>query len=289
LFSIPAIIMCILLSNYLIGCGGDEPLLLNQEASILMANDYNSSGSSSPYQDLSLTQDIILESEISEDNLDDEASQIQCYGMFHDGNGRWAVRIVLENIVAYRDINPSNRFGLTPLGIEFPVEGEMVIRPGAIFDRDWSDYQHRLSRASYHLIINDSLESEINTIIHRNLWIDGVAHPPSNLDIPPLPQYQWLNNEVFEKFVNENVVIDLIGDSQDGESQSIGDLDIKISDLSWQVYQGGCFMNYGSTMPEYVCYQHLYEIWLVYFSDDYRVIWDMKYIVEPGCGRPLNY
>ena len=209
-------------------------------------------------------------------------------GKLYFGNGRWGVEIVSENIIAFYDIFHSyihTRFGLTPLEHEFPKGNvdPVILPPVILFD--WSDYQHRLSEVSYHITMNETLVNEAPTILHRILYLDGVVHAPDSLfyDFIPITRPQWINNEVFQQFIYENVTIDFVeSDAADGDTLT--------SNLTWQVFWGSCLINYDLIPLDYVCYQHVFEIWLVDFSDDSRrIVWDTKSIVEAGCGRTLCF
>jgi len=205
-------------------------------------------------------------------------------GLIYFGNERWGIEIVSENILAFYDIlfrGSYTRFGLTPL-YEYipPIE---IVDDGFGIHYDWNDFQHRLDEVSYHLTINESLESEVPTILRRILFIDGVAPGPNLPDGIPVARQYWTNAEVFERFQDENVNIVFVEDCAD-------DFDILTSNLSWQVFSGGCIMNFDLLPLEHICYQHILYIWLVDFSnDEHRIIWDMKFIVEAGCGRPLLF
>ena len=206
--------------------------------------------------------------------------------------GRWAIYIASEDIVAYYDLLFNNsayepEFGLVPLSEDERLPAWSRFSPRAnTRSYDWHDYQHRLSEAEYHFYINSALESEIFVITHRNLYVDGVVRVDSEMDILPLPRIQWVNDEVLESFVQDNVTVNFVDDFSQGERSASVFIDALTSNLTWQVYRGGCFKDFRSYND--VCYQHAFDIWLVDFSNSYRVIWDMKSIVEPGCGRDLH-
>ena len=66
---------------------------------------------------------------------------------FYDKNGRLAVNIISEGIVAYFDqpyrVTSIPQFGLVPLYIEFPAEiGTVTYYTSGYREYDWSDYQH---------------------------------------------------------------------------------------------------------------------------------------------------
>ena len=100
------------------------------------------------------------------------------------------------------------------------------------------------------------------------------------MEIDVFPPIRWSNPEIFEKFVSENVNIELLDDCNGL---------ISCQNLSWQVFDGGCFPGFGPEFEGYICKQHKFDIWLVDFTDAYRLIWDMKSVIEPGCGRQLGY
>ena len=195
-------------------------------------------------------------------------------GRFLDSSGNYAVHIISEDIVAifsnefetsfeliawyndvrYTGISESDSTRYWPDGFEF----------------NWADYSQRLSVAQYSLKIHYSLEMDVNRIIKWNLMSDNVV--PGDFEFThDIAPYNFLNEDVFDRFVSENVTIELIG----GEGSSKEDYSRQ---FEWLVYAGGCrFLNE-------VCTEHTYLIWLVDFSSVDRVVWDIRTVSNPGCG-----
>lgn len=185
-----------------------------------------------------------------------------CYGCCDpDENPRFKTLVPL-----YEDI-PQNQLGEK-------IEGLPAI------ERDWQVYEHRLSEVNYNLKVHYSLESEIDRIIQRLLGIDGVIPADSEMFFDE--NVRWLNTEIFDRFVSENVNIEIVGEDSEADHSDL------TSGLSWQVYSGGCVPQLtGYTADDTVCAQHFFNIWLIDYSDEYITVWDMKYVDEPGCGELL--
>lgn len=210
------------------------------------------------------------------------------YYFYEDGIYR--VHLYSENIVAsyefyhsYYNPDENPRFiSLVPLYEDIPHEqiGKKIEGLPQLIERDWQVFAPRLSEVRYNLKVHYSLETEIDRIIERLLGIDDVI--PAYSEMFYDEQVKWLNPEIFDKFVSENVNIEIVGkDSQTDYSDLT-------SSLSWQVYSGGCFANYGPNDDVTVCGRHLFNVWLVGFADTSTTIWSMKYVEEPGCGERLR-
>ena len=195
--------------------------------------------------------------------------------------GRRYVRVVSEGIVALIDNyyiynNFSYDFGLKPFSEEFPRES------GAIFsyeEFDFYDLQQRLFQASYNLRIHYTLESEIDRVVKYNLAMDGVIRVCPEFEL--LWRVRFLNTHIFDRFVEENVNIEIIycdiPDIIDSRGLNSGPI--------WVVHNHWfdiCFFLY-PFVP--YCFEHNIHIWLVEFTDTHRTIWDMRTVTETGCGR----
>jgi hypothetical protein len=222
-------------------------------------------------------------------DLGEPAVDTGSYYFYEDGILN--VRLLSEDIVAsyafyHNDYNPDEnpRFkSLAPLYEDIPQDQiEEKIEMGGLppfVQRDWQVFAHRLSEVKYNLKVHYSLEQEIDRIILRVLSIDDVIPACSEMFYDPY--VEWLNPEIFEQFVRENVSIEIIGEDSETDYSDL------TSGLSWQVYSGGCFANYGPNDDITVCGRHLFNVWLVGFSDTSITVWSMKYVEEPGCGELL--
>ena len=204
---------------------------------------------------------------------------------YFDENGIRHVRLYSEDITAsyefysgWYDPDENPRFKeLAPLEKDIPQDKLGKTTEGkAEIERDWQVFEQRLSQVSYNLKVHQSLEPEIKEIVYRLLVIDDVI--PIDSEMPYDDEVTWLNTDIFDRFVAENVNVEIIG-------QSSEDDDLK-SGLSWQVYSGDCYPGLGAN-DETVCGQHLFNIWLIGFSGTDVTVWDMKYVEEPGCGELL--
>ncbi|MCL2227048.1 MAG: hypothetical protein FWB97_05410 [Oscillospiraceae bacterium] len=175
-------------------------------------------------------------------------------------------------------------FGLPPLYVEFPLSTPTSSRGSTsgvslatnYREVDWGRYQHRLSHVRYSLRIHYSLYSEVETVVFRNLVVDGVVGSCFAADFEWRPT-RFLNTEVFEKFLLENVDITII-------TESVPDVfDSYSSTPKWLIFNGGC---YHENMR---CQSHPLVLWLKESCGIYRTIWDMKMITEPGCGRSWSW
>jgi len=197
------------------------------------------------------------------------------------------VRLFSENIEAsyeyyYSSYDPDGnpKFEkLVPLYEDIPQE-QMEKDAGLnAVERDWKVFEHRLSEVHYNLKVHHSLEQEIERIVQRLLVIDDVIPACSEMFYDG--KIKWLNQEVFEKFINENIDIEIIGKDPEADYSDL------VSGLSWQVYSGGCFANYGPNDDQTVCARHMFNVWLADLSGTSVTVWDMKYVEEPGCGELL--
>jgi hypothetical protein len=195
-------------------------------------------------------------------------------GRFYDDEGNLAVYIISEDITAYFHVDFSTEFSLNDWDVDFPLSegseiGAVTYHSGG-FEYDWSIFQNRLSDTIYNLRIHSKLESEVDSIVKRNLVIDHVVVGIAEFAGEDLVTF-FTNTDVFEKFMDENVEIEIINESCPYlESYEIH--------LEWLVYQGGC------RFDRNVCVEHIYIIWLVDFSSTVRTIWDMITVTNPGCG-----
>ncbi|MEL7658192.1 MAG: hypothetical protein AAGU75_20045, partial [Bacillota bacterium] len=162
------------------------------------------------------------------------------YYFFEDGILN--VRILSEDIVAsyefyHNHYNPDEnpRFkSLVPLYEDIPQDqmAEKIEIEGSTFvEYDWQVFAHRLSEVKYNLKVHHSLEQEIDRIILRILSIDDVI--PAYSEMFYDQHVKWLNPEIFEQFVRENVSIEIIGEDSETDYSDL------TSGLSWQVYSGG--------------------------------------------------
>lgn len=207
---------------------------------------------------------------------------------YFDENGIRHVRLYSEDITAsyefysgWYDPDENPRFKeLVPLEKDIPQDKLGKKAEGkAEIERDWQDFEHRLEQVNYNLKVHYSLEPEIDEIVYRLLVIDDVI--PIDSEMPYDDEVTWLNTDIFDRFVDGNVHVEIIGEDSDADYTEL------TSDLSWQVYSGGCYPKLGANDDETVCGQHLFNVWLIGFSGTDVTVWDMKYVEEPGCGDLL--
>lgn len=194
------------------------------------------------------------------------------------------IRLYSENITAsfeyysgWHDQGGNPRFeNLIPLEQDVPQDklGKKVPRM-ALIERDWQNFEHRLAEVNYDLKVHSSLEQDIDKIVYRLLVIDDVI--PFDSELIYEGGVIWLNTEIFDRFVEENVSIEIIDEGSGAEP----------SGLSWLVYSGGCFPSVGKNDDVTLCGEHLFNVWLVDLAGPTITIWDMKYVEEPGCGKLL--
>lgn len=219
-------------------------------------------------------------SQVSEDTPSGDAEDAHEYYFEEDGIRK--IRLYSEDITAsyeyfwaYTDKNP--RFeNLVSLDQDVPQDKQGKKVPGLVLtERDWQNFEHRLDEVNYELKVRSGLEEEIDKIVYRLLVIDDVI--PMDSEISYLGEITWVNAEIFDRFVEENVSVEIINDDDGAEP----------SGLSWQVYSGGCFPGFGKNYDETVCGEHLFNVWLVDLSGPEITVWDMKHVEEPGCGERL--
>jgi len=257
------IALIVLLVSVISGCGIEEAMPTQEDIS-----------SSNERHMGMLVKDENVQQDTSQEDIEVNES---CH--FYESNGIPAVYIESENIEAFLKEGFITDFELNDWEIDFPPSERQEIGTTTYwpdgFEYDWSIFQHRLFCAKYNLRIHYSLEPEIDRIIRRNLIMDKVI-PGDDEFVSDIVKTNFLNTEIFERFINENVKIEIIDivhpDIEDYKSQ-----------LEWLVYQGGCRFEFG------VCTEHLYLIWLVDFNDSNRIIWDMKTVTNPGCGCQYTY
>lgn len=219
-------------------------------------------------------------SQVSEVTLSGDAEDTHEYYFEEDGIRK--IRLYSEDITAsyeyfWADINKKTRFeNLVPLDQDVPQDKQGKKVPGLVLtERDWQNFEHRLAEVNYDLKVHSGLEEDIDKIVYRLLALDDVI--PMDSEISYLGEITWINTEIFDRFVEENVSVEIINDD-DGA---------RPSGLSWQVYSGGCFPGFGKDYDETLCGEHLFNVWLVDFSGPEITVWDMKHVEEPGCGEPL--
>jgi len=182
-----------------------------------------------------------------------------------------------EGIIAYEPIFSEPRFGLAPFYVledEYPA---LTNYPGS-FSRefDWSVFEDRLLKAEYFLKVHESLESELDSIIRINLSLDQVVFHTREV-LPHTPPI-FTSTEVFDRFVNENVTIEI-----------------------FDMYQPSAGDNYESTSPVWIvleaysfyddnrrCHEHVFYLALVEFTESQRTFWELKTVKEPGCGLTFS-
>lgn len=229
---------------------GRSPKLSNQPAANMASSDKQAEDAKEYYFDENGIRHVRLYSE-------DITASYEFYSGWYDPDEN---PVFKELVPLERDI-PQDKLGKKTEGI-------------AEIERDWQVFEHRLSQVSYNLKVPQSLESEIKEIVYRLLVIDDVI--PIDSEMPYDDEVKWLNTDIFDRFVAENVNVEIIDLSNAPESG-----------LSWQVYSGGCYPKLGVNDDETVCGQHLFNIWLIGFSGTDVTVWDMKYAEEPGCGELL--
>lgn len=219
-------------------------------------------------------------SQVSEVTLSGYADDTHEYYFEEDGIRK--IRLYSEEITAsyeyfWADTDKNTRFeNLVPLDQDVPKDRQGKKVPGLVLtERDWQNFEHRLAEVNYDLKVHSDLEEDIDKIVYRLLALDDVI--PMDSEISYLGEITWINTEIFDRFVEENVSVEIINDDDGAQP----------SGLSWQVYSGGCFPGGGKNVDETVCGEHLFNVWLVDLSGPEITVWDMKHVEEPGCGEPL--
>lgn len=218
-------------------------------------------------------------SAVSEDTPSGDVGEAREYYFEEDGIRK--VHFYSEDITAsyeyyWADIDKKSRFeNLVPLDQDVPRDKQGKKVPGLVLtERDWQNFEHRLAEVNYDLKVHSRLEEDIDKIVYRLLALDDVI--PMDTEISYLGEITWINTEIFDRFIEENVSVEIIND--DGDQPS---------GLSWQVYSGGCFPGRGKNVDATVCGEHLFNVWLVDLSGPEITVWDMKHVDEPGCGELL--
>lgn len=216
----------------------------------------------------------------SKDTPSGDAEQAREYYFEEDGIRK--IRLYSEDITDsyeyyWADIDKTPRFEkLVPLDLDVPQDKQGEKVPGLVLtERDWQNFEHRLAEVNYDLKVRSGLEEDIDKIVYRLLALDDVI--PMDTEISYLGEITWINTEIFDRFIEENVSVEIINDDDGAQP----------SDLSWQVYSGGCFPGFGKNYDETVCGEHLFNVWLADLSGPELTVWDMKHVEEPGCGELL--
>lgn len=200
---------------------------------------------------------------------------------FYSDTGARGIRLFSEDIVAYgfEPLAPSEvaatKFGLIDVYEEFPPETESY-KADEPRKYDWADYQHRLEKAHYKLKIHKELEAEVNEIVTRLLQVDYVIPQISISSFEP--PIEWSNEEILRDFIKNNCTITYF----EGEYTAKDTNGDSTQNPLWRIYQGRCFFD---SYPPNKCELHEFYIWLVDFSGEELVIYDLKYVKEAGCGR----
>lgn len=209
---------------------------------------------------------------------------------FTSKSGAQGIRLVSENIVAYgpEPVSPSkepvNKFGLIDVYEDFPVEpGTEYIGNSAAREYNWADYQHRLEKAHYKLKLHRNLESEVNEVVTRILQMDYVI--PEIYLSEYLPPVTWTNEEILTNFIETNCSITYF----DGEYEAQDTNGDSTQTPLWRIFQGRCMANLSATAPTNACEVHEFYVWLVDFSNEELIIYDMKHVLESGCGQLLPF
>ena len=224
-------------------------------------------------------ENIYINDENSSCNKDNGVTQLRDDKWFFiDEFGRSTVHFFSENLTAHFYENFVPAFNLIPLPYDLPplyipFGGSITI---TYEKRDWYDYQHRLEQVFYDLKIHYSLKDYIDIIVMRVLSHDNVIRTVCTL--PQLPPIKYVNGHVFENFLEENVNVEIIEDEHNNNQ----------SYPQWIVLNGNCFAldSFGNFVRN-TCIEHYFHIWLIDFSGEYRIIWDMRTVIEAGCGIEL--
>lgn len=180
-----------------------------------------------------------------------------------------------EDIVAYRLYSIIPKFD-----IEYIDDYARTVSPrqdqGLRPVFDWADFSTRIFEAEYTLVIHQSLEAHINEIIRACLVIDGVIWRACDLNLEnPLFETRFMNVEIFDRFIDTNVHIELFSSDMVLEYDSDYGTEMPV----WIELE-----MYFSTENGVCAEKHIY-LALVEFTESCRIFWDLRAVVEPGCGR----